>query len=173
MTGTNMQNNFPAGINWPFRCSVNFPTVKVWEKLVFTTQAHASKAYHLGVGKSATKSNLSKANTNSDYLVFEGFAYHVITEVPQMQRNGNIKRICLLFKHIGVYLNGFYSIRRKGSFKVHACVTLKDRYPHFSIALLRGNMTATQWMPFHTRKIRSTSLTKVSTTSGDCTTSAD
>ncbi len=39
--------------------------------LVLATQAHASKAYHLGFGKAATKSNLSKANTNRDYHIFE------------------------------------------------------------------------------------------------------
>ena len=48
--------------------------------LVLATQAHASKAYHLGFGKSATKSNLSKANTNRDYHIFEEFAYQVVAE---------------------------------------------------------------------------------------------
>ena len=36
--------------------------------LVLATQAHASKAFHLGFGKAATRSNLSKANNNRDFM---------------------------------------------------------------------------------------------------------
>ena len=35
--------------------------------VVLATQAHWTKAYHLGFGKAATKSNLSKANAGRDY----------------------------------------------------------------------------------------------------------
>ena len=43
--------------------------------VVLATQAHAGKAFHLGFGKEATKSNLSKANSRRDYriLVVLGF----------------------------------------------------------------------------------------------------
>ena len=51
--------------------------------VVFATQAHASKAYHLGFGKAATKSNLSKANKGRDYHIFEEFAYRVIAEAQR------------------------------------------------------------------------------------------
>ena len=48
--------------------------------VVLATQAHATKAYHLGFGKAATRSNLSKANNTRDYRIFEEFAYRVVAE---------------------------------------------------------------------------------------------
>ena len=39
--------------------------------VVLATQAHWTKAYHLGFGKAATKRNLSKANAGRDYHIFE------------------------------------------------------------------------------------------------------
>lgn len=48
--------------------------------VVLATQAHAKKAFHLGFGKAATKSNLSKANNNRDYRIIEEFAYKVVAE---------------------------------------------------------------------------------------------
>ena len=48
--------------------------------VVLATQAHASKAYHLGFGKHAAKSTLADANTKRDYRIFEEFAYKVIAE---------------------------------------------------------------------------------------------
>lgn len=48
--------------------------------LVLATQAHASKAYHLGFGKYASKSTLADANNKRDYRIFEEFAYKVVAE---------------------------------------------------------------------------------------------
>lgn len=48
---------------------------------VLALQAHRSKLYHLGVGKTVTRSNLSKANEQRDYHIFEDFAYYMIAEV--------------------------------------------------------------------------------------------
>ena len=39
--------------------------------VVLATQAHASKATHLGFGKFVTRSNLSKANNNRNYRIFD------------------------------------------------------------------------------------------------------
>ena len=47
---------------------------------VLALQAHRSKLYHLGVGKTVTRSNLSKANEQRDYHLFEDFAYYMIAE---------------------------------------------------------------------------------------------
>lgn len=41
-------------------------------------QAHQSKSYHLGFGKSVTRSNLSKANEKRNFKIFEEFANHLI-----------------------------------------------------------------------------------------------
>ena len=47
---------------------------------VLALQAYRSKLYHLGVGKTVTRSNLSKANEQRDYRIFEDFAYYMIAE---------------------------------------------------------------------------------------------
>ncbi len=39
--------------------------------LIVATEAHSSKLSHLGKGKSVTRSNLSKANKQRDYRIFE------------------------------------------------------------------------------------------------------
>jgi hypothetical protein len=46
--------------------------------LIVVLDAHASKSYHLGFGKSVTRSNLSKANEKRKSKIFEEFAYHLI-----------------------------------------------------------------------------------------------
>ena len=51
--------------------------------VVLATQAHASKAYHLGFGQYAAKSTLADANTKRDYRIFEEFAYKVIAEAER------------------------------------------------------------------------------------------
>lgn len=48
--------------------------------LVVALEAHQGKLYHLGMGKSVTRSNLSKANENRDYRIFEEFAFYMINE---------------------------------------------------------------------------------------------
>ncbi|MBO4571450.1 MAG: DUF4372 domain-containing protein [Bacteroidales bacterium] len=58
--------------------------------IVIATQAHSSKAFHLGFGKYVTRSNLSKANNSRDYRIFEDFAYHVITILRTVTR-----RLCI------------------------------------------------------------------------------
>ena len=46
--------------------------------LIIVIEAHQSKSYHLGFGKNVTRSNLSKANENRDFKIFEEFANHLI-----------------------------------------------------------------------------------------------
>lgn len=46
--------------------------------LIVVLDAHTSKSYHLGFGKSVTRSNLSKANEKRKSKIFEEFAYHLI-----------------------------------------------------------------------------------------------
>ena len=48
--------------------------------LTVALEAHWRKLYHLGMGKSVTRSNLAKANEQRDYRIFEDFAYHMVTE---------------------------------------------------------------------------------------------
>jgi hypothetical protein len=46
--------------------------------LIVSIDAHHLKNYHLGFGKSVTRSNLAKANESRDYRIFEEFAYYLI-----------------------------------------------------------------------------------------------
>lgn len=46
--------------------------------LMIGLDAHRPKYYHLGFGKSVTRSNLAKANEKRNYRIFEEFAYHMI-----------------------------------------------------------------------------------------------
>lgn len=54
--------------------------------LVITINAHPGKLYHLGFGKSVSKTNLAKANELRSYLIYEEFATLLIAEA---------RRICL------------------------------------------------------------------------------
>jgi hypothetical protein len=106
--------------------------------LVLATQAHASKAYHLGFGKHAVRSTLADANTKRDYRIFEEFAYKVIAEAQRC-------RIVDIFKLNGkVYafdsttvdlcLNAFkWALfrKQKGGIKIHTVYDLETQIPTF------------------------------------------
>ena len=53
--------------------------------LIVAVEAHSSKAYHLGFGKSVTRSNLAKANQNRDYHIFEEFAYYMVEQARTLR----------------------------------------------------------------------------------------
>lgn len=53
--------------------------------------AHSNKSYHLGFGKSITRSNLSKANERRDPKIFEDFAYYMINIA---RSNNKTYRLC-------------------------------------------------------------------------------
>lgn len=46
--------------------------------LIVAIEAHSQKSYHLGLGKSVTRSNLAKANEKRNSKIFEEFAYHLV-----------------------------------------------------------------------------------------------
>lgn len=54
--------------------------------LVVTINAHPAKLYHLGFGKSVSKTNLAKANEQRSYAIYQEYAYLLIEEA---------RRICL------------------------------------------------------------------------------
>ena len=64
--------------------------------LIVALEAHAGKVYHLGIGKSVTRSNLSKANEQRDYRIFEEFAFFMIAEA----RKRRILKIFELDGHV-------------------------------------------------------------------------
>ena len=104
--------------------------------VVLATQAHASKAFHLGFGKYATRSNLSKSNANRDYRIFEEFAYRVVDEARKCRAEDIFKlggRV-YAFDSTTIELswrrsNGPFSgrTRRKAVSKSTHCTILKHR----------------------------------------------
>lgn len=55
--------------------------------LLVVIKAHQNKSYHLGFGKNVSLSNLSKANENRTYLIFEEFANHLIIVARQKSKS--------------------------------------------------------------------------------------
>jgi len=55
--------------------------------LICTINAHSKKLYHLGMGKSVTRSNLGKANERRDPKIFEEFAYYMIEMARTRRKN--------------------------------------------------------------------------------------
>ena len=55
--------------------------------LIIVIEAHQSKSYHLGFGKNVTRSNLSKANENRNFKIFEDFANHLILIAQEKNSN--------------------------------------------------------------------------------------
>ena len=64
--------------------------------LIVAMEAHAGKLYHLGIGKSVTRSNLSKANEHRDYRILEEFAFYMIAQA----RSRRIEKIFELDSHV-------------------------------------------------------------------------
>ena len=93
---------------------------------VLALQAHRSKLYHLGVGKTVTRSNLSKANEQRDYHIFEDFAYYMIAEARRKRVNdmGGTEAHIYAFDSttIALCLSIFDWVKfrkKKGGIKVH------------------------------------------------------
>ena len=108
--------------------------------VVLATQAHASKAFHLGFGKYASKSTFSDANNKRDYRIFEEFAYYIVAEARACRADdifklgGNVYafdsttiELCLeTFKWALFRKN-----QRKGGIKVHTLYDIETSIPTF------------------------------------------
>lgn len=106
--------------------------------VVLATQAHASKAYHLGFGKAATRSNLSKANNTRDYRIFEEFAYRVVAEAQHCRATDIFKLGGKVYAFdsttIDLCLNVFeWALfrKKKGGVKVHTLYDIETQIPTF------------------------------------------
>ena len=106
--------------------------------VVLATQAHASKAYHLGFGKAATKSNLSKANKGRDYRIFEEFAYRVVAEAQRCRATEIFKLGGKVYAFdsttIDLCLSTFewaFFRKTKGGIKVHTLYDIETDIPTF------------------------------------------
>ena len=106
--------------------------------LIIAVEAHGSKAYHLGFGKSVTRSNLAKANQNRDYHIFEEFAYYMV----ELARTLMVKKILNLGGNIYAFDSTTIELclavfcwatfrRKKGGVKVHTLYDIETQVPAF------------------------------------------
>lgn len=108
--------------------------------LVLTINAHPSKLYHMGFGKSISKSNLALANEQRPFEIYEDFAYHLI---------GEAQKICLKIDIEFSFSDAVYAFdsttidlclntfcwatfrRAKGAVKLHTQYDIRTSIPVF------------------------------------------
>ena len=106
--------------------------------LVLATQAHASKAFHLGFGKAATRSNLSKANNNRDCRIFEDFAYRVMADAQKCRAVEIFKLGGKVYAFDSTTIDLCLSVfdwalfrKKKGGIKIHTLYDVETQIPTF------------------------------------------
>ena len=106
--------------------------------LVVALQAHQEKCYHLGVGKHVTRSNLSKANENRDYRIFEDFAFYMMDEARKcnvmdiFKLDGNVYAFDSTTIDLCLELFPWAKFRKhKGGIKVHTLYDIETQVPAF------------------------------------------
>ncbi len=106
--------------------------------LTVIINAHSSKSYHLGFGKSVSKSNLSKANNKRNSKIFEEFAYYLIDVAQKKLRNDDfeIKGKVYAFDSstIDLCLSVFWWAKfrkTKGGIKLHTLYDITTKIPVF------------------------------------------
>jgi len=106
--------------------------------LILAIEAHSRKKYHLGFGKSVTRSNVAKANEHRNSKIFEEFAYHLIDIARKKRANDNfeIKGKVYAFDSttIDLCLNVFWWAKfrkAKGGIKLHTLYDITTQIPAF------------------------------------------
>ena len=106
--------------------------------LVLATQAHASKAFHLGFGKYASKSTLADANTKRDYRIFEEFAYRVMAEAQKCRAVEIFKLGGKVYAFDSTTIDLCLSVfewalfrKKKGGVKIHTLYDIETQIPTF------------------------------------------
>lgn len=121
--------------------------------LIVAMEAHARKLYHLGIGKSVTRSNLSKANEQRDYRIFEEFAFFMIDEA----RSRRIQKIFELGGHIYAFDSTTIDLclsvfewakfrKQKGGIKIHTLYDVEAQVPAF-VHITTANVHDSKAMP--------------------------
>ncbi len=106
--------------------------------LIVAIDAHSQKTYHLGFGKSVTRSNFAKANENRNSKIFEEFAYHLIDIARKKLANENfqIKGKVYAFDSstIDLCLKVYWWAKfrkAKGGVKLHTLYDITTQIPAF------------------------------------------
>jgi hypothetical protein len=109
--------------------------------LIVCINAHKHKHYHLGFGKSVSRSTLADANEQRDFKIYETFAYELVGYTKQLAIKdpelesitaGNIYALDTTI--VDLCLNVFWwaSFRKaKGAVKIHTLLDLKTAIPVF------------------------------------------
>ena len=125
--------------------------------LIVAIEAHNRKTYHLGFGKSVTRSNLSKANENRNSMVFEEFAYYLIDIAQNKLKNESfeIKGKVYAFDSstIDLCLNVFWWAKfrkAKGGIKLHTLYDITTQIPAFIhiTAAIVNDVNAMDYIPY-------------------------
>ena len=106
--------------------------------LMLSLEAHNKKYYHLGLGKSVTRTNLGKANRNRDYRIYEEFACVLIAEAgssvyrvaSEVKVDGNV--YAFDSSTIDLCLSVFWWAefrKHKGGIKLHTLYDVKTSIP--------------------------------------------
>ena len=106
--------------------------------LIVALEAHWRKLYHLGMGKSVTRSNLSKANELRDFRIFEDFAYHLVAEA----RSKSTEKIFGFDGHVYAFDSTTIDLclevfewakfrKHKGGIKIHTLYDVEAQVPAF------------------------------------------
>jgi hypothetical protein len=109
--------------------------------LLVSISPHKAKFYHLGFGKSVTRSNLQLANEQRDYRIFEEFAYIMIDKaracsLPDSDFTLDISGPVYAFDStlIDLCLNVFWWAEfrtAKAAIKIHTLIDVKTSIPCF------------------------------------------
>jgi len=128
--------------------------------LVVAIEAHSRKTYHLGFGKSVTRSNLSKANENRNSKIFEEFAYYLIDIARNKLKNESfeIKGKVYAFDSstIDLCLNVFWWAKfrkAKGGIKLHTLYDIVTQIPAFIhiTAATVNDVNAMDFIPYESQ----------------------
>jgi transposase len=106
--------------------------------LVVILDAHSNKTYHLGFGKSVTKSNLAKANQKRNSKIFEEFANFLIDIAQEKLKNDDFKIKGKVYAFdsstIDLCLSVFWWAKfrkTKGGIKLHTLYDITTKIPVF------------------------------------------
>lgn len=106
--------------------------------LIVAVEAHSRKTYHLGFGKTVTRSNLAKTNEKRNYNIFEEFAYYLIDVARKKLVNDafEIKGKVYAFDSttIDLCLSVFWWAKfrkTKGAIKLHTLYDVITQIPAF------------------------------------------
>lgn len=125
--------------------------------LIVAIEAHSKKTYHLGFGKSVTRSNLFKANENSNSKIFEEFAYYLIDVARKKLKNENLeikgKVYAFDSSTIDLCLNVFWWAKfrkAKGGIKLHMLHDITTQIPAFILITVAtiNDVNAMDYIPY-------------------------